>query len=260
MAADVRATEGFVDPDTYDRGRPAFPRQGVVAVTSALALGRESSVLDLGAGTGLLSRELAPLVGELIAVEPSRPMLAALRRRLPSVDARAGVAESIPLDDHSVDAVFVAEAFHWFETEEAAGEITRVLAPGGHLVLVWQRRLWWQRRDALPWIPEFERRLEPFWETSARLAGREHPNETKQWQNDLDRTQLFGPFSTIEHEFVQRLSVGDFVAYIASWSWIAILPKAERQRALSAVADLLRGEPELALSYRTDFEWACARP
>ena len=256
MAADVRATEGFVDPDTYDRGRPSFPRDGVAAVAGALALSRESSVLELGAGTGLLSQELAPLVGALIAVEPSRPMLDALRRRLPSVDAREGVAEAIPLGDRMVEAVFVAEAFHWFRTEEAAREVARVLVPDGHLILVWQRRRWWQDRDAHPWIAEFEQRLEPFWERSVNLAGREHPNETKQWQNELDRTELFGPFSTIGHDFVQRLSVEDFVAYVASWSWIAILSEEERRQALAAVADLLRDQPELALAYRTDFEYA----
>ena len=183
-------------------------------------------------------------------------MLDALRRRVPAVDARAGAAESIPLDSRAVDAVFVAEAFHWFRTDDAAREIARVLVPGGYLVLVWQQRLWWRDREAHPWIPEFERRLQPFWEASEALAGREHPNETKQWRNDLDRTGLFGPFTTIEAGFVQQLSVEDFVAYVASWSWIVVLSEDERQRALSAVADLLRDESDLALSYRTDFQWA----
>src|SRR5262249_5897549 len=161
MPSDLRAIQGFVDPGEYDRGRPPFPREGVAAVVGALGLGRDSSALDLGAATGTLSRELVPLVRNVLAVEPSQPMLDALRHRLPSVDARSGIAEDIPLGDESVDAVFVAEAFHWFRTEQAAREIVRVLVPDGHLVLVWQLRRWWDRA-AVAWIAEFEHRLEPF--------------------------------------------------------------------------------------------------
>ena len=257
MPSDLRANEGFVDPEAYDRGRPPFPRQGVAAVVNNLGLGRDSSVLDLGAGTGNLSQELLRLTRDVVAVEPSQPMLDALRQRLPSVDARAGIAENIPLGDQSVDAVFVAEAFHWFRVEEAAREIARVLVPTGHLVLVSQRRLWWDR-DAVAWIAEFEHRLQPFWESSARLAG-EHPNVSKRWQTDLGRVGRFDPFSTFEEEFVHRLSVDDFLAFVASWSWIAILPRAERHQALAAVSDLLRSERELALPYCTEFQYARVR-
>lgn len=257
MTSDRRATEGFFDPDEYDRGRPPFPHDGVVAVTNALALGRDSSVLDLGAGTGGLARELVPLVRDVFAVEPSQPMLDKLRRRLPSVDARSGTAEAIPLDDKSVHAVFVAEAFHWFRTEEAAHEILRILVPSGHLVLVWQRREWWNR-DVFPWIEEFEHRLEPFWEMSADLAG-EHPNVSKRWHTELESLGLFDPFSVSEAKFVHRLSLDDFLAFVASWSWIAILPTKEQSRALAAIRDLLSHEQELALPYRTEFEYAPIR-
>ncbi len=227
-------------------------------MVSALGLGRDGSVLDLGAGTGKLTQELVPLVRDVVAVEPSQPMLDALRRRLPSVDARIGVAEDIPLGDRSLDAVFVAEAFHWFRTEQAAREIVRVLVPGGHLVLVSQRRRWWDRA-AVSWIAEFEDRLEPFWQSSVRLAG-EHPNVTKRWRTDLDRLGLFGPFSILEEEFVHRLVVDDFLAFVASWSWIAILPRDERHQALAAVNDLLQNESELALPYCTEFQYARVRP
>jgi SAM-dependent methyltransferase len=230
----------------------------VIAVLDALGLGRQSTVLDVGAGTGKLTEELVPLVGQVIAVEPAPPMLAVLRHRLPSVDARIGVAEALPLDDHSVESVFVAEAFHWFRTEEAAQEIARVLVPDGHLVLVWQRQRW---RDpaASPWIAEFERRLEPFWESSATLAG-PHPNVGKQWKAELDRIGLFGPFSTVEAEFVYRVGLEGFLALVASWSWVAILPPEQREQALATIRDLLGDEHELALDYRTEFQWARLQP
>jgi SAM-dependent methyltransferase len=225
----------------------------VAAVIDALELSRQSSVLDLGAGTGKLTQELVHLVGQVIAVDPSPSMLAVLRQRLPSVDARSGIAEALPLGDGSVEAVFVAEAFHWFRSEDAAREIARVLVPNGHLVLAWQRQRW---RDpaASPWIAEFERRLEPFWESSVRLAGA-HPNVGKQWKAELDRVGLFGPFSTFEADFVYRVGLEDFVALVASWSWIAILPLEQREQALAAVRDLLGDDHELALEYRTEFQW-----
>jgi len=168
------------------------------------------------------------------------------------------VAEALPLSDQSVEAVFVAEAFHWFRTDEAAREIARVLIPDGHLVLVWQRQRWRDRAD-LPWIAEFEHRLEPFWESSVRLAGA-HPNVSKQWKAELDGVGLFEPFSIYVTEFVHRLSLHDFLALVASWSWIAILPRDEREQALTAIRDLLGREHELALDYRREFQYARVRP
>jgi ubiquinone/menaquinone biosynthesis C-methylase UbiE len=111
-----------------------------------------------------------------VAVEPSQGMLDALHDRVPTVDAKIGYAEAIPLGDASVEAVFVAEAFHWFTTAQASAEIARILRPDGHLVLVWQRQQWWERKEP-PWIAEFEQLLEPFWQASAALAGA-HPNVT----------------------------------------------------------------------------------
>lgn len=71
------------------------------------------------------------------AVDPSEPMLAELRRKLPHVHAVAGTAESIPVDDASHDAVTVGQAFHWFDRQAACAEIVRVLRPGGRLGLMW---------------------------------------------------------------------------------------------------------------------------
>lgn len=257
MSVDPRATRGFAAAEAYDRGRPPFPAAAVASLLGGLGLSGASKVLDLGAGTGMFTEVLFPVVGEVIAVEPSGAMLASLRRRLPTVDARQGRAEAIPLPDDSVQAVFVAQAFHWFKTGEAAVEIARVLEPGGHLVLVAHRNQWWNR-DELPWIAEFDRIVEPFWEASVALAGA-HPNVAKQWKADLERLKLFEPFSTSESDFVHELSGEDFVALVASWSWIAILPIKQRQRALSLVRELIGSDSWLALGYTTEFQHAKLR-
>src|SRR4051794_18251455 len=123
MTVDPRAASGFASSvDAYERGRPSYPRHAVAQVARELGLTRATTALDLGAGTGKLTRLLSPLVGSVIAVEPSPAMLGRLRERLPGVDARPGQAEAIPLPAASVDAVFVAEAFHWFDAAEACSE------------------------------------------------------------------------------------------------------------------------------------------
>ncbi|GAB3633540.1 class I SAM-dependent methyltransferase [Microbacterium shaanxiense] len=119
--------------EEYDRFRPGFPD----AAAAEILPSRVSAVLDLGAGTGKFTALLPARAGRVIAVEPSEAMLDVLRAKLPGVEAIAAGAESIPLPDASVDAVTVAQAFHWFDREPACAEIARVLVPGGTLGLLW---------------------------------------------------------------------------------------------------------------------------
>lgn len=117
----------------YDRYRPGFPVSAAVEIVPA----RVSTVLDLGAGTGKFTDLLIPRADRVIAVEPSAAMLDVLRARFPMVESIIAGAESIPLPDSSVDAVTVAQAFHWFERDAACAEIARVLVPDGMLGLLW---------------------------------------------------------------------------------------------------------------------------
>ena len=121
----------------YELGRPLWPEELLDRVCSELGLRRAASVLDLGAGTGKLTRALVPRFARVIAVEPDAAMLDVLREVVPEADARLGSGEAIPVDDAEVDAVFSAEAFHWFASGESVAEIARVLRPRGALVLLW---------------------------------------------------------------------------------------------------------------------------
>ena len=110
---DPVAARGFgTQAAQYERGRPGWPVDAVTALLERFGAG---TVLDLAAGTGKLTRVLAERVDTVIAVEPVEGMREVLREQLPHVRAMTGTAEAIPVPDHSVDAVFVAEAFHWFD-------------------------------------------------------------------------------------------------------------------------------------------------
>jgi SAM-dependent methyltransferase len=121
----------------YELGRPEWPGELLDRVAAELGLAPEARVLDLGAGTGKLTRALVPRFARVIAVEPDDSMRAVLEEVEPGAESRGGHAEAIPLADGEVDAVFSGEAFHWFSTRQALAEIARVLRPRGALVVIW---------------------------------------------------------------------------------------------------------------------------
>jgi len=127
--------------ERYDLYRPTYAEDAII-----WALGRESlRVADLGAGTGILSRQLQKLGHDVVAVEPDDLMRARLVQVSPGVTAVAGRAEAIPLPDASVDAAIAGQAYHWFDRPHAHREIARVIRPGGVFAAM--------RNDADPHTP-----------------------------------------------------------------------------------------------------------
>jgi SAM-dependent methyltransferase len=121
----------------YELGRPLWPDELLDRIVADLGLSPDAAVLDLGAGTGKLTRVLVPRFARVVAVEPDDAMLAVLQEVVSGAEARPGSAEAIPLEDGEIDAVFSGEAFHWFATRAALAEIVRVLRPQGALVVFW---------------------------------------------------------------------------------------------------------------------------
>jgi ubiquinone/menaquinone biosynthesis C-methylase UbiE len=174
--------------DEYERARPEYPRKAVERAAAELGLGPDATVLDLGAGTGKLTRLLRERFAHVVAVEPDDEM-----RRLVPGDARGGSAERIPVTDGEVDAVFVADAFHWFDADVALREIARVTGPGGALALLWNT--WWEREEP-PFPPAVRTLLD---EVFTRFGVARRSNEG--WQEDVER--VTGPLGRAD--FVARI-------------------------------------------------------
>lgn len=195
--ADLAATFLSIGAE-YDKYRPGFPEE----IAAAIAPVPVDTALDLAAGTGKFTERLVTRAREVIAVEPSEPMLAELRRKLPEVLALIGTAEVIPLTDASCALVTVAQAYHWFDPDLAAREIRRVLAPGGRLALVWNgpdpECEWDSAAHAIAHPPEDEDS-----EASGALPTLEVPGFTQirtirvAWAEEISRRDYLDRWSTV---------------------------------------------------------------
>jgi SAM-dependent methyltransferase len=221
----------------YARARPSYPP----AALDWLLPPEARRVLDLGAGTGKLTALLAGRGLDVVAVEPSDRMRAQLAGQLPQIPALAGSAEAIPLPDGAVDAVLVAQAWHWVDPGRAVPEVARVLRPGGRLGLVWNRR-----DERQPWVAAF----------TAILAGGAGPSA------DADRPEIGPPFGAPERfdtpVWHHELTPEGLVELAASRSYIITLEEPERLRLLDRVRELaahhpdLVGRPAFAMPYFTE--------
>lgn len=137
--------------ERYDQYRPTYATRAVTwALGEAAIGGPPRRVVDLGAGTGILSRQVAGLGHDVVAVEPDDLMRGRLSQVSPEIAALPGTAEAIPLPDQSVDAVVAGQAYHWFDQEHAHPEIARVLRPGGVFAAIRN-----DADDAVPWTVRF---------------------------------------------------------------------------------------------------------
>ncbi|MBR3763006.1 MAG: methyltransferase domain-containing protein [Clostridia bacterium] len=122
----------------YDACRPSWPEEALAFVRERIGAG--AVVADLGSGTGKMAALLAPWVRLLYAIEPNAHMRGVLRQNLasfPRARVIAATAESTGLPDASMDAIVIAEAYHWFDNDAARAEIRRILSPGGQVFLLW---------------------------------------------------------------------------------------------------------------------------
>ena len=223
------AGSGDAWPDDYERGRPGWPPE----VVDVPGLPREATVVDVGAGTGKLTRLLAAAFVRVVAVEPSEQMRIRLARACPDAEILAGTGQELPLPAGSADAVFAGQAFHWFDDERAAAELRRVLRPGGALVLMWNA-------PAEPFSPSL---------ADVEELLRAHVPEGELGYDPLDlgggqKPELagFGEFEERRLPNRQTLGRDGVVSYYASMGWLADLPGDERLPLLDAIRARLRSD------------------
>jgi SAM-dependent methyltransferase len=179
-------------------------------------------VVDLGAGTGKLTRALVGRAETVVAVEPDPGMRRVLSELLPGISLLAGAGEDIPLRDGYADAVVVGQAWHWVDPMRAVPEVARVLRPGGSLGLVWNDR---DERD--PWIQALSSLLDEYGTSP-----------------DADYEPVvgapFGPLDTAEVAWTHEVPVANVIDMITSRSYVIALPddrRAELVNRLRILAD-----------------------
>jgi SAM-dependent methyltransferase len=226
VSIDDRAIAFDQVSEAYELGRPGYPSAAISWALNALEIGRESVVLDLGAGTGKLAASLVPFVDRVVAVEPLERMRVQLVGRLSQVAVLAGLAEAIPLPDNCVSGVFAGEAFHWFANNAALSEMRRVTEAHGGLALLWNVA----DDDSwnVPWRDEFghliDRCRPPDW----------RPYSSGEWRAAVEAAEDLGPLQTRSFPYVHHLSRAGLLAMIRSWTWMAALDQAQLDAAMNS--------------------------
>ena len=244
------AARGFeAGADAYARARPGYPEAAFDHVAEALRLGPASRVLDLGAGTGKFTAGLVTRGYDVVAVEPVERMRARLATDLPAVEVLDGTGEHIPLGDASVDAIVVAQAFHWFRHDEALAEMHRVLRPGGRFALVWN-----VRDERIPWVAELTEIIAPHeGEGGVRIPR----HREGAWRAVLANSTVFdqvGDVWSLDHG--HEIDAQGLVDRVASTSFIAALPTDTQAEVFDAVRRLTE-RPPLAGRATFAFPYIC---
>ena len=222
---DDRAASFEHAADVYQATRPGYPDDAVRWSVPADA----RDVLDLAAGTGKLTERLVALGWHVVAVEPSDAMRAELRKALPDVEAHPGTAEAMDLPDSCVDAVTIAQAWHWVDPPSASAEIARVLRPGGQVAAIWN-----VRDQAADWV--------------ARWTEIVHTGDSIGGTLAYGEPQLGDRFTEVEHatfRWQHALPARDVRRLAESRSHVILLPPDERAALLGAVDELVATHPDL---------------
>jgi SAM-dependent methyltransferase len=232
------AAIGFASAaDVYERARPSYPQDAIDWLVAQTGLGPGRTVVDLGAGTGKLTRLLLPTGARVVAVEP----IAEMRAHISGAEVLDGTAETIPLPEGSADVVTVAQALHWFDQDRALPEIHRVLRDEGSLVIVWNMR---DLDD--PVQRGVEELLGPIRnDVPGQILGA--------WREPLASSTLFGRATVREFTYEQQFTTDDLCDRVASTSFVAALPPVDREELLVRVRALTHGMSEpFPFPYKTE--------
>jgi SAM-dependent methyltransferase len=254
----------------YERYRPGPP----LAAVDWILPRRVNRVVDLGAGTGALTRLLVDRADEVIAVEPDERMRAVLTAEVAGIRAVTGRGESIPIPDGSADAVLASSSWHWMDPVPTLLEVGRILVPGGILGALWsgpdpEGPFVAQARTLLtgrapdgagttvgaagddPGAGEF---------ASLIMGDADRPMSTLEIPTGV-------PFDQPEHEVFTwdvALNADELIGLLGTFSWIITMPSETRQRVIAEARRLLRellgieGEVTVDVAFRSE-AWRARR-
>jgi len=233
----------------YERGRPDYPAAAVGWLAARLGLGPGKLVVDLGAGTGKLTRQLVPYGARVIALEPVKEMADELERAVAGVEVLAETVASTSLASGSVDAATAGQSFHWFADQPSLHEIHRILRPGGRLGLVWNRR-----------DPHSQ-----LWRAVSELIDplrRGSPDQaTGEWRRELRASRAFGPLESRAFSHQHLATREQMVDRVLSLSFVAASDPTLQERLREQVLELAaeyQNQPNqlIALPYQSEV-FAC---
>jgi SAM-dependent methyltransferase len=222
--------------ESYERRRPTYPADVVAWLADRLGLRPGTTVVDVGAGTGKLTRDLVPTGARVIAVEPLAEMRRELATAVPAAEVLAGAAEELPLEDDSADAVVAASAFHWFDPDRALPEIHRVLRAGGGLATVGNGR-------------DLD---DPLQQEIQAIVGAYLPagGELLSWLEVVEASPLFGPLEEFSTTHEQWFDAEGLAERMGTVSYVARLPDDERADVLARIRAVGRAQPESPFPFR----------
>jgi SAM-dependent methyltransferase len=245
---------------TYERFRPGPPPAAIAWMLPDSA----KRVVDLGAGTGAMTKDLYGKVDQVIAIEPDDRMRGILATNLPGVTALRGTGESMPLDPSSVDVVLASSCWHWMNQDQALHETARVLVPGGTLGVVWAG----PDPDG-PFVSQAQVLL------SEMSSGREAPGTSSDSDPDLGREVMDSenriettlripddsPFAQPEHRSLTwdvALTADELIGLLGTFSWIITMTDDRRAHVVSEARRVLRdglgisGDVTVDVQYRSE--------
>ena len=231
---DPVAAGGFAAASaTYARIRPAYARRAIGVVKECCP--RDGHLVDVAAGTGILTGQLSRAGLRVTAVEPLAPMARHLQLALPAVPAVRAMAEALPFAASVADVLTVGQAFHWFSSGAALAEAARVLRPGATLALLWN-----VRDESVPWVRELTDLVE------ARTGGRPYSDHRERdWIDVVAESGRFGEGRSERFANPVQATVDGVLERVRSTSFVAVLSPVEREALLGEVAELLDRHDQL---------------